>query len=126
MVSGVVIFGIVAFSVGVVVLDVVLTAAFGTAQGGLPESSAAVRLRRALTWFGTSLFAVAVATAFGVWIWWALWGNGSADSGMGDRWLNVSLGMAGIATFAGVLGGAYLVPHQATFARLTSSRSVLS
>ncbi len=53
-------------------------------------------------------FGFAVVSVISYWVWWALWGNQPPGAAASDHWLNVMLGLGGLAAVAGVVGGAYL------------------
>jgi len=56
-----------------------------------------------------AVFVTIAAGAFGVWLWWALWGNHSPQgTPPPDRWLNVMMGLGAVAAVLAFFGGAYL------------------
>jgi len=67
---------------------------------------------------------LAALGAAGFWLWWALWGHPPVSAPMVDRWLNVALGLAGFATVAGVVGGAYLAARYGRRASASISADV--
>jgi hypothetical protein len=72
------------------------------------ESDEPAEPARQINWKPAVVLVVSLA-GLGTFAWWALWGNQTTKvAGGSDRWLNFALGLAGIATAAGVAGGAYL------------------
>jgi hypothetical protein len=57
---------------------------------------------------GFAIVVVLVGTGIGFWVWWAFWGNHSANSGTPDHWLDVMTGLGAAVTAAGVLTGGVL------------------
>jgi hypothetical protein len=72
---------------------------------------------------------VLVAASFlvgGLWIWWAIWGNHPpVGNPAPDRWLNLVLGLAAVATVAGVVGGAYLAAQYGRRASISIAATIV-